>query len=41
MMVERLLAYEKKNKALPERIFVFRNSVSEVGDDGNSLGYSE
>lgn len=30
MLVERLLVYEKKNKALPERIFVFRDGVSEV-----------
>ncbi|KAG7100225.1 hypothetical protein E1B28_002000 [Marasmius oreades] len=29
MMVERLLAYEKKNRKLPERIFVFRDGVSE------------
>ncbi|SJL06473.1 uncharacterized protein ARMOST_09812 [Armillaria ostoyae] len=29
MMLERLLAYEKKTKALPERIFVFRDGVSE------------
>ncbi|KAG7085595.1 hypothetical protein E1B28_003146 [Marasmius oreades] len=29
MMVERLLAYEKRVKALPERIFVFRDGVSE------------
>jgi hypothetical protein len=31
MMVERLLVYEKKNKALPQRVFVFRDGVSEVG----------
>jgi eukaryotic translation initiation factor 2C len=30
MMVERLLAYEKKNKRLPERVFVYRDGVSEV-----------
>lgn len=30
MMVERLQVYEKKNKALPQRIFVFRDGVSEV-----------
>jgi hypothetical protein len=30
MMVERLAYYERKNKALPERIFVFRDGVSEV-----------
>lgn len=30
MLVERLLLYEKKNKVLPERIFVFRDGVSEV-----------
>ncbi|KAJ7577907.1 argonaute-like protein [Mycena floridula] len=29
MMVERLKHYEKKNKMLPERIFVFRDGVSE------------
>ncbi|KAF9074291.1 Piwi domain-containing protein [Rhodocollybia butyracea] len=29
MMVERLQVYEAKNKALPERIFVFRDGVSE------------
>jgi len=31
MMVERLLVYEKKNKVLPQRIFVYRDGVSEVG----------
>lgn len=30
MMTERLLLYEKKNRKLPERIFVFRDGVSEV-----------
>ncbi|KAF9267138.1 argonaute-like protein [Marasmius fiardii PR-910] len=29
MMVERLVAFEKKTKTLPERIFVFRDGVSE------------
>ncbi|KAF8881571.1 argonaute-like protein [Infundibulicybe gibba] len=29
MLVERLLVYESKNKMLPERIFVFRDGVSE------------
>ncbi|KAF8063268.1 argonaute-like protein [Lyophyllum atratum] len=29
MLVERLLAYERKNKVLPQRIFVFRDGVSE------------
>ncbi|KAF5345034.1 hypothetical protein D9758_010462 [Tetrapyrgos nigripes] len=29
MMVERLLYYQKKNKTLPQRIFVFRDGVSE------------
>ncbi|KAJ7235089.1 ribonuclease H-like domain-containing protein [Mycena haematopus] len=29
MLVERLLLYEKKNKALPQRIIVFRDGVSE------------
>lgn len=30
MMVERLEHYKSKNKSLPERIFVFRDGVSEV-----------
>ena len=30
MLVERLLVYEKKNQVLPERIFVYRDGVSEV-----------
>ena len=30
MLVERLLVYEKKNKALPERVIVYRDGVSEV-----------
>jgi hypothetical protein len=30
MLVERLLVYEKKNKVLPQRIFVYRDGVSEV-----------
>jgi len=30
MLLERLLFYEKKNKCLPERIFVYRDGVSEV-----------
>ncbi|KAJ4490632.1 argonaute-like protein [Lentinula aciculospora] len=29
MMVERLQCYQSKNKALPERVFVFRDGVSE------------
>jgi eukaryotic translation initiation factor 2C len=29
MFVERLLLYEKKNRRLPERIFVYRDGVSE------------
>ncbi|KAH7919917.1 Piwi-domain-containing protein [Leucogyrophana mollusca] len=29
MMVERLLAYKEKNKSLPDRIFVYRDGVSE------------
>ena len=35
MLVERLHVYEKKNKVLPARIFVYRDGVSEVGP-GNS-----
>jgi eukaryotic translation initiation factor 2C len=30
MLVERLLVYEKKNKVLPARIFVYRDGVSEA-----------
>lgn len=30
MMCERLAAYEKKMKKLPERVFIFRDGVSEV-----------
>lgn len=30
MLVERLLLYEKKNRKLPKRIYVFRDGVSEV-----------
>lgn len=30
MMVERLNLYKRKNKKLPERVFVFRDGVSEV-----------
>jgi eukaryotic translation initiation factor 2C len=30
MMCERLLAYQSKMKSLPERVFVFRDGVSEV-----------
>jgi hypothetical protein len=30
MLVERLLVYEKKNRALPARIIVYRDGVSEV-----------
>ena len=30
MLVERLQLYEQKNKVLPERIFVYRDGVSEV-----------
>ena len=30
MLIERLNLYEKKNKVLPDRIFVFRDGVSEV-----------
>ena len=32
MLVERLLVYERKNKVLPDRIFVYRDGVSEVSD---------
>ena len=42
MMVERLQAYQKKNKALPERIFVFRDGVSEVSQHSRpTLSYSQ
>ena len=37
MMVERLLLYEKKNKVLPDRIFVYRDGVSDVSDLISSL----
>ena len=30
MLIERLNLYEKKNKVLPDRIFVYRDGVSEV-----------
>jgi len=30
MLIERLVLYEKKNKSLPDRIFVYRDGVSEV-----------
>lgn len=30
MMVERLALYQKNTNTLPERIFVFRDGVSEV-----------
>jgi hypothetical protein len=30
-MVERLRVWEQKNKMLPDRIFVYRDGVSEVG----------
>jgi hypothetical protein len=30
MMYERLLAYQNKMEILPERVFVFRDGVSEV-----------
>jgi hypothetical protein len=30
MMCERLSAYKSKMKSLPERVFVFRDGVSEV-----------
>ncbi len=30
MIIERLLAYEKKSRKLPERVFIFRDGVSEV-----------
>lgn len=33
MIIERLLVYEKKNKVLPSRIFVYRDGVSEVSSD--------
>lgn len=30
MMVERLLLYEKRTGKLPQRVFIFRDGVSEV-----------
>ena len=30
MIVERLRVYERKNRVLPERMFVYRDGVSEV-----------
>lgn len=33
MMVERLRAYQKQSKSLPERVLVFRDGVSEVSLD--------
>jgi len=30
MLIDRLLLYEKKNKGLPDRIFVYRDGVSEA-----------
>jgi eukaryotic translation initiation factor 2C len=30
MLIQRLVLYEKKNKCLPDRIFVYRDGVSEV-----------
>lgn len=30
MIIERLLAYEKKTSKLPQRVFIFRDGVSEV-----------
>jgi hypothetical protein len=32
MLVERLQVYERKNKVLPDRIFVYRDGVSEVSN---------
>src|ERR1700684_913397 len=32
MMVERLLVYHKQSKCLPDRVYVYRDGVSEVGD---------
>ena len=32
MLVERLQVYERKNKLLPDRIFVYRDGVSEVSN---------
>jgi eukaryotic translation initiation factor 2C len=32
MLLERLQVYERKNKVLPDRIFVYRDGVSEVSD---------
>jgi len=30
MMIERLMFYAEKNQALPDRVFVYRDGVSEV-----------
>ena len=32
MLVERLQVYERKNRLLPDRIFVYRDGVSEVSN---------
>lgn len=40
MLVERLLAYEKKNKVLPQRMFVFRDGVSEVSITNMQIMFS-
>ena len=32
MLLERLQVYERKNKVLPDRIFVYRDGVSEVSN---------
>ena len=41
MITERLVAYEKKMKSLPERIIVFRDGVSEVSCVGQDDHYSK
>ena len=38
MLVERLQVYERKNKVLPDRIFVYRDGVSEVSNPFSFCG---
>ena len=41
MITERLVAYEKKMKSLPERVIVFRDGVSEVSCIAKGARYSK